>query len=212
MSAQRRPAARGYTIVELMMAITVFALGVSGIMAMQKVVATSNQHAKNLAVANHIAQAWQEALASDATLWNTPSDVSLVSDLGETTWLQQVQSSPGVWLRPVHSGAGALAFGPAFDALGNPVDPAAFPARAQFCTHVKLSWLYPEACPAGTCPPGNGLVRAEVRVFWLRDGGGGGVNNQPLCDAGTPAALIGAATNRYHFVYHTSAIEQVPES
>ena len=56
--------ARGYTMVELMMALGILAIGVSGIIAMHKVTVAANQHAKNLAVASHIAQAWQEQLAN----------------------------------------------------------------------------------------------------------------------------------------------------
>ena len=62
--------ARGYTIVELMMAITVLAIGVSGIIAMQKITVASNLHAKKLAIATQIARAWQDRLAVDASLWN----------------------------------------------------------------------------------------------------------------------------------------------
>ena len=47
-----------------------------------------------------------------------------------------------------------------------------------------------------------------MRVFWLRDGGGGTVNNATVCDPTTDPAVIEAATDRYHFVYQTTAIKQ----
>ena len=48
---RRRSRRRGYTIIELMMAISIMAIGVSGIIAMQKVTLAANQHATHLAVA-----------------------------------------------------------------------------------------------------------------------------------------------------------------
>ena len=41
----------GYTAVELLMAISIFGIGVAGIISMQKVTAVSNAHSKNLAIA-----------------------------------------------------------------------------------------------------------------------------------------------------------------
>jgi prepilin-type N-terminal cleavage/methylation domain-containing protein len=189
---------RGYTIVELMMALTVLAIGVSGVIAMQKITVTSNQHAKNLATATHIAQAWQERLAADAAQWNHPSPTRNVDDITDTRWLQQVVGTEGVWFRPGYDSA--LDFGAGFDALGNVVAETDI-AQAVYCTHLRLTRLY-----ASTA--GNGLIRAEIRVFWTRDGMGGTVDGQPVCAASTPALNIQNASKRYHFVYQTTAIKQ----
>lgn len=190
---------RGFTIVELMMALAILAIGVSGIVAMQKVMVTSNQHAKDLALATHIAQAWVEQLAVDATKWNHPSQRSTVRDITtDTTWLTKVEDQQNVWLRPAYDAV--LQFGPSFDALGNVVSDANV-AQARFCTHIRLNWLYPDSS-------GNGLIRAEVRVFWLRDGAGGGLTSDAICDPKNNAVAIGQAFDRYHFVYQSTAIKQ----
>lgn len=207
----RKSGARGYTIVELMMALTVFTIGVTGIISMQKVTVVANQHAKNLAIATHIAQAWLDQLAADASAWNHPSPRNDTSDIGQTTWLNQVAGNASVWLRPTHNVA--RDFGAGFDALGNVVnaDNAAEVSRARFCTHIRLSWLYPDAPVAanGVEPiKGNGLIRAEVRVFWLREGEANIVEASHLCDPAVLPSVIGPATSRYHFVYHASAIRQ----
>ncbi len=188
--------ARGYTIVELMMALTVLAIGVTGIVSMQKVTVTANQHAKRLALATHIAQAWQDQLAADATQWNHPSPQNPVPDLSDTAWLDQVDQKAGAWFRPAYDSA--LRFGAMFDALGNVTNNA---TEAQFCTHLRLTRLYSET-------NGNGLIRTEVRVFWQR-GGEAHVTDSPFCtenDEG--AAEIGRAVENYHFVYNTSAVRQ----
>jgi len=193
-----RARARGYTAVELLMSIAVLAVGISGIIAMQKITVATNQQSKNLNVANQIAQAWQAQLALDAVLWNYPTTLVATSDLGETEWLKFVGSG---WIRPpLPTNTARRQFGPAFDALGNPIVSASDLAQAHFCTHVRLSWLRHES-------DGNDLIRTEVRVFWLRDGMGGPVNPGLLCDD-VPAENIGNAGDRYHFVYLASAVKQ----
>jgi prepilin-type N-terminal cleavage/methylation domain-containing protein len=182
---------RGYTFVELMMALTVLGIGVSGIIAMQKVTVTSNQHAKNLALATHIAEGWAEQLAIDATRWNFPNSVNTVSNIGNTLWLSAANASPNQWVLPAHQAQAN--FGPAFDALGNVTQVA---AQTVFCTHIRLSWLYPETTY-------NGVIRADVRVFWPREGRGA----LGPC-ATVTAATVTAGLANYHFVHHTTAVRQ----
>jgi len=198
-ATRKRPRQRGYTAVELMMAIGIFGIGVTGIIAMQKMTVVSNQHAKNLSIATHIAESWLDMLATDAVMWNHPSPQNAIPDIGQTTWLQSVKLNANTandWILPTYSTV--LAFGPAFDALGNPVDPAAAPNSVAFCSHLRLSWLYQPTVS------GNGLIRAEVRVFWLRDGQGFAQN---MC-AGAQVTNVGGATQTFHFVQKITAIRE----
>jgi prepilin-type N-terminal cleavage/methylation domain-containing protein len=183
-----RACRRGFTVVELMIALTIFAIGVSGIIATQKVTVAANQHAKNLAIATSIAQAWQDQLAVDAVFWRPDATTP-------PTWLTV---GNGDWFRPAYSNA--RHFGAAFDALGDVVDDAGDLGLAHFCTHLRLTLLYPQT-------GGNGLMRTEVRVFWRRNGGSG-VN--PVCGIDNDVAAIGADIENYHFVYQTSAVKQSP--
>ncbi|MEP7052687.1 MAG: type II secretion system protein [Pseudomonadota bacterium] len=191
---------RGYTAVELMMAISIFGVGVAGIISMEKVTAVSNAHAKNLAIASHIAEAWLDNLANEGTQWNHPTTGDLLSDLNnDTIWLRQVsttQDAAANWFLPLYSGA--LNFGPAFDALGNPVNVALNPGAVAFCSHLRLSYLYQPGAD------GNGLIRAEVRVFWLRDGQ---TFAGDFCAAGAVPNINGNAT-AFHFVQKISAIRE----
>jgi prepilin-type N-terminal cleavage/methylation domain-containing protein len=190
---------RGYTAVELMMAIGIFGIGVTGIIAMQKMTVVSNQHAKNLGIATHIAESWLDMLATDAVMWNHPSPQNAIPDIGQTTWLQSVKLNANTandWILPTYSTV--LAFGPAFDALGNPVDAAAAPNSVAFCSHLRLSWLYQPTVS------GNGLIRAEVRVFWLRDGQ---TFAQDMC-SGAQITKVGGATQLFHFVQKITAIRE----
>jgi len=191
---------RGYTAVELMMAIGMFGIGVAGIIGMEKVTAVSNQHAKNLSMATHIAESWLDMLATDAVTWNQPSLTGgAVPDIGNTVWLQAVTANAdgaGNWTLPAYDAS--LSFGPAFDALGNPVNPVTNPGAVAFCSHLRLSWL------SQPTPAGNGLIRAEVRVFWLRDGQN---FTQNMCSAGQ-ILNVGTGLSTFHFVQKIGAIRE----
>lgn len=186
--------ARGYTLVELMMAIALFTVGVLGIISMQKLTVVSNAHAKDVSVAQRVAQSWASQLELDATQWRSAFGPG---------WL----NSNAAWGRPTY--VAGRTFGAAFDSLGNPLtDSVADQARARFCTHVRMSWLYPNN---GTVMSGNAMLRAEVRVFWLREGSAPLDSTTSMCAvAQTQAqtAAIGLATDRYHFVYQTVGVRQ----
>lgn len=190
---KRRALARGYTVVELMMALAVFATGVAGIMTMQRTTITSNRTAKNVTLANGIAEAWLSQLAADASLWTT--------DLSSTTWLGTVDGTGlnGAWQLPAWDDA--RKFGAEFDGLGNPVE-----EDGQFCAHIRLTWLYNDGNIAGGLS-GNGVIRSEVRVFWPREGTSRVEGDCTSADAATVAA-VGNATGSYHFVVHAGAVRQ----
>jgi type IV pilus assembly protein PilV len=188
---------RGYTVIEVMIALTLLAVGTSGIIAMQKVTAIANRDAKTLVSATQVGRTWLERLRVDATQWNHPSRLSDASDLADTRWLKTVN---GVWFRPADDLAGS----PTADALGNDVRDTDL-ANGIFCTNIRLTWLYG---PPPTTPPPY-LIRAEVRVYWLRAGGGGSVEaGKTICDPGIDITNVAPSLERYHFVYLTTALAQ----
>jgi prepilin-type N-terminal cleavage/methylation domain-containing protein len=191
-----RRAARGYTVVELMMALAVFAAGVTGVMAMQRAVVAANRHARAVTVANGIAQAWLDQLAVDATLWET--------NLNQTVWLRAIANGmDGVWHVPAQSNAAARNFGPTFNLFGAPVAGA-----TDFCTHIRLTWLYPDENGGGR--PGSGSIRTDVRVFWLRDGGTRIAGDCTTTASATVTDVGTDANDSYFFVYQTGAVAQHP--
>jgi hypothetical protein len=55
------------------------------------------------------------------------------------------------------------------------------------------------------------MLRAEIRVFWLRDDEAPLDSNASMCGAGqtaTQATSIGLATDRYRFVYQAVGVRQ----
>jgi len=188
---RRRPRAGqgGYTLVELMMALALLTVGILGVISMQKVTVTANSQAKNVAIAERLAQAWAGQLEMDATAWRG-------------AWGGFLNDDAGAWRRPLP----VRGFGSAFDAFGNALSDADV-AKARFCTHVRMTPLYPTTLGIG----GNGMLRAEIRVFWLRDGESPLDSNATICAVAQSAAqiqAIGLSTDRYHFVYQTVGVRQ----
>jgi Tfp pilus assembly protein FimT len=192
-----RKRARGYTVVELLMSLAVFATGVTGIIATQRTVITANRHARNLTVANGIAQAWLDQLAVDSTMWQT--------DMAQTVWLQSINTAGmnGAWQLPAQSVATVRNFGPTFDVFGSPNA-----AATDYCAHIRLTWLAFDETQGGS--PGTGAIRAEVRVFWARDGATRVDNDCTSATATTVAAVGDDDEDSYFFVYQATALAQRP--
>lgn len=193
---ERRALRRGqaaYTAVEVLMSLAVLAVGVVGIIATDKVTLAANQHAKNLSIATRIADSWMGVLSAEAVVWESQSNRPL-----RTTWLAQGAGTTD-WFRPTYSAQ--TLFGPAFDALGNPVPVDS--ASAAFCVDVRL-W------PLNADNDGGGLIRAEVRVLWLRQETVIGATAAPAqaCGITTAAATAGTANDLAHFVFMSSAVRQ----
>jgi prepilin-type N-terminal cleavage/methylation domain-containing protein len=183
---------RGYTVVELMMALAVFATGVTGIVAMQRATVSSNQLARNVTLASGIAQAWLSQLQADGTLWNP--------GVANTVWLASANTANALWQLPAYDAT--RQFGAEFDNFGAPV-PA---GTGVFCAQIRLTWLFGDGISQGG-RAGNGLIRTEVRVFWPRDNSGfdaGDCNNpaQGVVDA------VADKTAKYHFVVQAGGVRQ----
>lgn len=188
----RRRNHRGYTLVELMMALALFTVAVLGIISMQKLMVVSNAHAKNVSVAQRIAQSWAAQLQLDSTKWRT--------DFTATDWLSLVDDG---WKRPDY--VAARNFGAAFDALGNPLSGSSADLKlARYCANIRLTRLYSENEPV----VGNGMLRAEIRVYWLRDGESTLDVNNGICGGSFSPSSVGNALENYHFIYHTAGIRQ----
>lgn len=188
---------RGYTAVELVMAIGIFAVGITGVASMQSVTAGANRQARAMATATAFAQSWQDHLAIDALKWTQ------VQDISTTTWLSEASDSAvvGEWILPSRIDG----FGPAVDAIGGDVDHTTNATDAVFCAHIRLT---PLIANTGTTT-GGGLYRSEVRVFWPKPGAAWNAG-AAYCDPAADVANVGAANDYFNFVYKTSAVRQTP--
>lgn len=195
MIRRARSAERGYTVVELVMSLAVMVVGVAGVIAMQGVTAASNRHARDLAVATHIGQAWLDMLATESSLW-TEKD-----SLARTTWLARVDSEAS-WFRPAFSST--LNFGAAFDPLGNAVELTNLARDTAYCVDLRLLRLEDSSA-------GAGLIRAEVRVYWRREDVvlvGSSTAPAHACALEPVVVTADANGSMFHFVYLSSAVRQ----
>ena len=178
------------------MAMAVLAVGVIGVIASERVTVASNQHAKNLAIASHIGQAWLGVLDAESSLWT--SDAARAAN---TTWIQE-GASQNSWFRPGYSDS--LRFGPAFDALGNAVRNEDQDPDAKFCVDLRFSQLNPTT-------GGTGMYRVEVRVIWLREQVVGSSVAAPTHACGISAPLAAGAAQQplFYFLFLSGAVRQV---
>ncbi|HEX4335103.1 MAG TPA: prepilin-type N-terminal cleavage/methylation domain-containing protein [Polyangiaceae bacterium] len=196
-----RRLARGYTIVELVMSLAVLAIGASGVIAMQKVAVSSNRHAKDLSIASRIGEGWADQLALDGSVWTITA--AGASTLPNTTWLKLADPAQTVeWFIPDYSTL--RNFGPAFGALGAPLDPATNGPLIRYCTHLRFAYLH--AATGGT-----GVIRAQIRVFWPADNSAFGIpaaarTNLCAVDGATLTANISA----FNVIYLTTSVSQAP--
>ncbi len=191
----RRARQRGYTAVEVLMSMSVLAVGVLGIFSMEKITVASNVHAKNLAIATHIGQSWLGVLEAEASLWDASPN-----SIARTTWLASAPTPPD-WFRP--AAVAASAFGPDFDELGNPVG-----GDGRFCVDLRISPLTGPLEEA----KGQGLSRVEVRVFWIRDHAAATSNFLPPefpCDLAPAQVSTDERASQLHLVHLSGAVRQV---
>jgi prepilin-type N-terminal cleavage/methylation domain-containing protein len=200
-----RRALRGYTVVEVMMALAVLSLGAGGVIAMEKATLIANTNARNLVTANGVAQAWMERMRVDALSWNEPAGVpDLTTD---TEWLKNATGTQALgmgWFSPALSATGALqpAGAPQADVMGADIF-TGDPSLSAFCPQVRLTQLSSAPCQVGTPTPTpplcsyHRLIRVEVRVFWDKSG------RALTCSAALPSDYN---LGRYGFVYLVSAV------
>jgi prepilin-type N-terminal cleavage/methylation domain-containing protein len=200
----RGAALRGYTIVELVMSLSVLAIGASGVIAMQKVAISSNRHAKEMAIASRIAEGWADQLALDASIWTiNPAGNSTIAS---TTWLNLADPTQTVdWFGPAFDPL--RNYGAAFGALGNPIDPGQRPGLIRFCAQLRFAYLHSPTLPT----PGHGVIRAQIRVFWQAEDASVQIRSAPTstwCQiAPTDFTTLLPAMN---VIYLTTSVAQAP--
>lgn len=199
MTNKRRRLQRGSTVVEVLMAISVLAVGAAGILALQKVTVVANKNAKNLEIANEIARTWVERLHADAMLWNFDSSAGSADIDTDTRWLALNVNPPGneQWFRPMAPG---LSIYGVHDSFGK--DDPSGQSDGPFCVNLRLTWLKPD----------QDVARVEVRVYWLRENLQGAANEStltiappvPLCSI--PVPDLAASPDVFHSVHVTTAV------
>ncbi len=197
MSRSRRTQG-GYTLIEVVASMAVLGTGLMGIIAMQGSTVAANRRAQELTTATNIARRWQERLRRDAMQWNYPSYGVPVSNINATWYFRALLTTPATnWelpTQPTGLTAGTPLESAASDWWGN--DVAIGAATTYFCTHYRAARLINDE-----------LVRAEVRVWWFRQGGvrPTGYAN---CGRDTDRNMMGTDTVNLRWVYMAQTLDR----
>ncbi|MGH7437241.1 MAG: type II secretion system protein [Polyangiaceae bacterium] len=189
-------AARGYTIVEVLLAMTVLIIGAAGVMTMQKASMQGNLDARKTDLATNIGRMWIERIQRDSMSWTQPANFSNAQLLGSAG------TTLGNWFLPTAYAApagGSAAISPAFDILGRDLPGQAPFSKAFFCVHLRTTWL-----ASNLTNQTNNLMRVELRVVWPR-GIAQDTYATPVCDT-VPAAQQNPDPRLYSTLYMVTAV------
>jgi prepilin-type N-terminal cleavage/methylation domain-containing protein len=216
---------RGYTAVEVLMAMTVMTIGAAAVMSMQKASVQGNLDARETDVANSIARMWVERLQRDAMQWTQPNNANpLLNNFVQAKLLYGgIITNKGQWGVPNFEMGVTTpeTMSYAFDILGRDIPSAQIGSgkttdpETIFCVNYRLQYLVPP-----TLPMEPGLIRADVRVLWPR-----GIYNTPnpsapqawcsdnsgIMTAADPegaSGVIAGSGPAFHSLYLTTTIKQ----
>ena len=202
-------ARRGYTAVEVLMAMTVMAIGAAAVMTMQKTSVQGNLDARKTDIANSIARTWVERLQRDAMQWTLPEHrlshartTSRNAQLLSSTHVRARGSCPRTYMGT--SNPETMSY-----ALRHPrARPAArrdVSARTEavFCVNYRLQWLVPQALPTRAGAHPGRRARALAARHQQRARPRGLVHARRLPRSVNPDP---ASRPRYHTLYLTTDI------
>jgi prepilin-type N-terminal cleavage/methylation domain-containing protein len=208
-SAGRARPTRGFTAIEVLIAMTILVIGAAGVMSMQKASIQANLDARRMDVANSIARTWLERLQMDAMRWTAPNLTNTASNLANTLILNNAITSNGTWFLPAgYTPAGATApLSYQFDILGRDIAPTATGVPVIFCAEVRLTWLVNNVVTTATSVVNDQLIRGDVRVYWPR---GLSTVSSPTGFCTAAQSANGPDPTAYGSVYATTAIRENP--
>lgn len=207
MIGRRRPRtnARGYTSVEVLIAMTLFAIGAAGVIGMQRATIQGGEDARRFDMATNIANEWLSRLQRDSTFWTMPNaDNPSTMNLNQTKWLTNVDTCGTTFCNIPMPPAPADGLSPAFDQFGR--DLPAGTTNAFYCVQYRLQWIAPPGVGPSYLPPLRltGLMRAEVRVYW------NSLEQAPIGDCNAPPPEVIPAASTFRMVYAATAIRENP--
>jgi len=200
----KRASTRGYTAVEVLMAMTLFAIGAAGVIGMQRVTIQGGEDARRFDMATNIANEWLARLQKDASFWRTEPDMTKPDTMGfnSTTWLKNIDGCANQFcIIPMPTGPTSEGLSPAFDVFGR--DLPSGTADAYYCVQYRLTWIAaPGTSPYSRPLKPSSIMRAEVRVYWNR------LEKEPVKDCATPPPELIPANPTYHMVYAATSLRE----
>jgi|JI10StandDraft_1071094.scaffolds.fasta_scaffold807849_2 prepilin-type N-terminal cleavage/methylation domain-containing protein len=181
---------RGFTLVEVMIAVSVMTAGAVAIFAMQNVTATGARRSRMISTATEVNRFWIERVKVEALRWGPVAFAH-----PSMTWLNALpagETGSSGWFLPAARGTGDDLVTAASDWYGAPIPiPAgAGVAPAPYCTSLRWTWM-----STGT----DQVARLDVRTWWHRPGraagttiAGCGADQNALTNALTDITSFGA--------------------
>lgn len=177
----------GYTLVEVMMALTILAIGAAGLFSLQSVAIQGNTEAANLSAASNIARGWIDHIKTDALSWNSAGPLP-PNDIADTALLDTLGAA---WT--------------SLSVTGNPQRrDGTEAANGLFCAQARA------IAPTSTGVLGaiNGL-EVTVRVWWFK---GKSLDRAGFANCGQAvAAAMTGDLQRFHWVYMTTLVTPHPQ-
>jgi prepilin-type N-terminal cleavage/methylation domain-containing protein len=205
-SHPRKPHARGFTLIEVMVSLGIMTIGGLAVIALQTQTIRANSHAREITTATQIAQVWIERLKEDAATWTTEATLAgtpaAATVLNDTSYLKDIVTRAGQYTSPPDDGPPVSR---GFDYQGNDTNAKAGLAERSFpyyCAAYRLNWVY-----------FGEAMRADVRVWWPRAGGKASYPDFPACGAGMDQSALdpgGSSIEDYHVVYLSTVIRVTP--
>jgi len=194
---------RGYTSVEVLIAMTLLAIGAAGVIGMQRVTIQGSEDARRFDMATNIANEWLSRLQKDASFWRTQPDRLLPDDMGfnSTVWLKNIDlCAAGLFCTiPMPTGSTVEGLSPAFDVFGRDV----VDGQAYYCVQYRLTWIASPGTAPYTRPlRPSAIMRTDVRVWWNR------LEKNPIGTCNTPPPEAIPANAPYHVVYASTALRE----
>lgn len=158
--AKTRRSRAGYTLIEVMLSVSVLIVGATGFTMLQGASSRAIQNSQEHTVALQVMETWVERVRRDASLWTAPGAANMAS----TKYLLAGSAAWGTWITPeiLTDPANNVVLSPGADAWG--WDRADF-KEARFC--VKLRYLVAHRGADGVT---EDTVRADVMVWRPRRG------------------------------------------
>lgn len=157
--SSRSARARGYTLIEVMMALAVLAIGASAILSIQQVTVFGGTNQRNIIGATNTAQTWIDRIRVEAMAWHSVTNADITP--ANTPFLAAGITGPTAFAWTSPRAAGGAPTG-AHTLDGTEVDPDPAAPGVAYCTHYRITQIEPGATP--------GTMRLEVRTFFAKNG------------------------------------------
>lgn len=142
----RRTAQRGYTLIEVMMAVAIMTVGSVGVLSLHQATTNGNRAAREMSTATDLVRLYTERARRDALLWTASGNVTTTELLVN---VPAAAAATGDWFIPAPT-IGASHF----DYSGADTTVV---ANMYFCTNMRATWII-----------GQEAIRVDTRVWWHR--------------------------------------------